>query len=114
MDSTIKYKNIICSLLEEYGAIKKNITPNVHTKLILDTKNHHYQLISVGWHRKHFIYTVAFHFEIINGKVWIHQNNTDIMIADELHEKGIPKSDIVLNFIPERARAFSGFASISV
>lgn len=109
MDRTITYQNIITDLLNEYGATKKSVTPNVHSKVILDTKSNHYQLISLGWHNKRYIYTTAFHFEIVNGKVFIHINNTDILIADKLHDKGIPKSDIILNFIPEYAREGSGF-----
>ena len=32
------------------------------------------------------------------------------MIADELMEKGVPKSDIVLGFVPEKVRGSEGFA----
>ena len=39
---------------------------------------------------------VAFNIEIIDGKVWIHQNNTEAMIADELVEKGTAKEDFAL------------------
>ncbi|MDX2249010.1 MAG: XisI protein [Bacteroidia bacterium] len=104
MDKTLKYQQIICDLLQEYAGIKKSLTPNVRSHLVLDKENRHYQLISMGWHGSKYIYTVAFHFSIMDGKVWIQQNNTDIMIADELSERGIPSSDIILGFVPEKMR----------
>ena len=42
--------------------------------------------------------------------MWIQQNWTDIEIADEFVEKGIPATDIVLGFQPPYARPYSGFA----
>ncbi|MBN8822093.1 MAG: XisI protein [Spirosoma sp.] len=37
-------------------------------------------------------------------------NNTDILVTDDLMERGIPASDIVIGFLPEYMRAYSGFA----
>jgi XisI protein len=111
MDKIAHYQQIICDILQEYANIKKSLTPHVKSHLIIDKENHQYQLLSIGWHNNKYVYTVAFHFNIVNGKVWIQQNNTDSLIADEIVEKGIPKSDIVLGFIPEKTRVYSGFAS---
>lgn len=52
-----------------------------------------------------------FHFEIKNGKVWIQQNWTEIPVADELIERGVRREDIVLGFVPDYARADTGFAA---
>ncbi len=112
MDKILKYQHIIQDVLNEYAIIKKSFMPNVKSQLLIDTENHHYQLISIGWHQQEFIYVVAFHFDIIDEKVWIQQNNTDVLIADELVEKGVAKSDIVLGFVAPKARAYSGFAEI--
>jgi hypothetical protein len=110
MDKIMHYQQIICELLQRYASIKKSLTPLVKSHLVLDKENHHYQLISMGWHNHKHIFTIVFHFDIIDGKVWIQQNNTDALIADELCEAGIPKSDIILGFIPEKVRHSSGFA----
>lgn len=112
MEKITHYQEIICNLLQEYANIKKSITPDVKKQLIIDKENHQYQLLSVGWHRGHFIYTIAFHFSIIDGKVWVQQNNTEALVADELVERGIPKTDIVLGFLSKEARAYSGFAVV--
>lgn len=110
MDKVIKYQQIIQEVLENYASIKKSLTPNVKSQMIMDKVNNHYQLLSIGWHNNRFIYTVAFHFDIIEDKVWIQQNNTDALIADELNEKGIPKEDIILGFLSEETRAYTGYA----
>ena len=110
MDKITQYQEIICKTLQRYAGIKKVVTPEVKSHMIIDKENHHYQLVSIGWHRNKYIYTIAFHFAIVNGKVWIQQNNTDSMIADELCEQGISKTDIILGFIPERGRVHTGFA----
>ncbi len=110
MDKTLKYQRAIIDILKEYAAIKKTLTPGVKSQIVVDTNNHHYQLLSVGWHGQKYIYTMAFHFDIVDEKIWIQQNNTEAMIADELVERGVPATDIVLGFVVPDARQFSGFA----
>ncbi|MDZ7898016.1 MAG: XisI protein [Arcicella sp.] len=106
----MKYQQILCEVLQEYGEIEKKLTPGVKRQVIIDKERKHYQLLSVGWHNKKFVYNVAFHFDIMEGKIWIQQNSTDVLIADELIERGVLKSDIVLGFIPENVRNYEGFA----
>jgi hypothetical protein len=110
MDKVARHAQAIRSLLEEYAAIKKSVTPDVRTEVVMDSERHHYQLLSIGWHKQRFNYVVAFHFDIIGEKIWIQQNNTDVMVADELMERGVAQSDIVLGFVSPKARAFSEFA----
>jgi hypothetical protein len=111
MDNTLKYSKAIEQLMYEYAdfwGTQHGITNQVLT----DTIHHNYMLISLGWEQsaKRYIHSISFHIQVINGKVWVHQNETEEMIADELIEKGIAREDIVLGFLPERDRAFSGFA----
>jgi hypothetical protein len=110
MDKIAKFHEVISSLLHEYASIKKTVMPGVKSYVLIDKDNGHYQLLSTGWHGSKYIYTIAFHFQILNDKIWIQQNNTDVLIAQELMDKGIDKSDIVLGFVPENARIHSGYA----
>jgi XisI protein len=41
-----------------------------------------------------------------SGKVWLQHDGTSLRIAEELHERGIPKSDIVIGFQPPYVRPF--------
>lgn len=110
MDKLTEHSQIIQELLAEYAAIPPGLMPNVHKQVLADTQNHHYQLLRIGWHNHRFIYTIMFHFDLIGDKIWIQQNSTDVLIADELIERGVSRSDIVLGFIPEKVRQQSGFA----
>jgi hypothetical protein len=111
MDKITKYQQTIIDLLNEYAQLG-NSSEGLSRQVIVDKDRNHFQLVTVGWRGgKHFVYIVAFHFDIIDGKVWIQQNNTEAQIADELVERGIPKTDIVIGFQPPKVREFSGFAA---
>lgn len=56
------------------------------------------------------VYINCLHLDIKEGKIWIWQNNTDAFVADDLVERGIPKTDIVLAFNAPQERQFTGFA----
>ena len=111
MDKVKKYQNIIVSVLNEFANLGTS-TPGLTRQVIVDKERNHYQLVTVGWRDgKRFVYIVAFHFDIIDGKIWIQQNNTEAHIAHELVDRGIPPTDIVIGFQPPFARTFSGFAT---
>lgn len=94
MEKIKKYQKAILKILNDYAAIKSPFMPDVENKVIADSKNHHYQLIRLGWHEDSHIHYTVFHFDIIAGKVWIQENRTDVRIREELIEAGIPSKDI--------------------
>ena len=110
MDKITKYQNIIIAFLEEYAKIPYANSPDLEKQVIVDLKRNHFQLVRLGWDHKTFKHETVFHIDIKNEKVWIQQNWTDIEIADEFLESGIPPTDIVLGFQPVYARSHSGFA----
>ncbi len=112
MANTKKYQKIILRLLEEYAAIESPFWPNVKNQIVADIQNHHYQLVRLGWdEKKSYVHYVTFHFDIIDGKIWIQANNTDREIADELMALGVQREDIVLGFHKPEVRAKLGFAT---
>jgi XisI protein len=112
MDNTLKYSQTIEQLMYEYAEHWGTYRGVTHQALI-DNEHKNYALITLGWEtNKHrYSHSILFHIQVIDGKVWVHQNETEEMIADELIEKGVAREDIVLGFLPERDRAFSGFAT---
>jgi hypothetical protein len=111
MDKTLKYHEAITQLLYEFSDFW-HTSQGTKNQVVIDKENHIYQLNIFGWQKgKRYVHVVAFHLEIIDGKVWVHQNNTEAMIADELMEKGVAKEDIVLGFVEPEARQYSGFAT---
>jgi hypothetical protein len=48
--------------------------------------------------------------DIIDGKIWIQHDGTEVGVANELTDLGVPKLDIVLAYQPESARRLTEFA----
>ena len=110
MDKISTYQNIITTLLEEYAAIPPSYPTSLRDELIIDTLCNQFQLITVGWEGNQFVHEAIFHLDIIDGKVWIQQNNSEAKLTDELIKRGVAKSDIVLGFQHPESRVHSGFA----
>jgi hypothetical protein len=49
------------------------------------------------------------HIAITGGKVWVQDDGTSRLVAEELVAAGIPLGDIVLGFHPAEVRPLTGF-----
>lgn len=107
-----KYEKILIDTLREYTVMFNQQRDGLEAKVIVDKEGKHYQLLNCGWRKDDYQFYVIFHFDIKNGKVWVQENRTDILIAKELTEKGITKSDIVLGLQLPELRAESGYAVV--
>lgn len=110
MDKLNNYRSQIKELLSKYLTLYKPSYGEIEVEKIFDTSNDHYQIISIGWHNYQRIYHPIMHIDIKNEKIWIQQNTTEIDIALELIEMGVPKQDIVIGFDSPKMRQLSGFA----
>ena len=113
MDNLKKYRTIIKDVLNAYAAdelLQKHKPDDMQMRLIFDTENDHYQALYAGWRNDRQIFSVVFHFDIINGKIWVQRNISDYDIIGDIEEKGVPKSDIVLAFHSPQMRPFTGYA----
>ena len=109
MDTVKKYQEIIINLLSDFTS-KGLANPGLEKQLIADNERNRFQVIVFGWeNRDKLVNSVLIHLEIKDGKIWIQQNWTEVEIAKELMDKGVPKSDIVLVFLPEYMRADTEF-----
>ena len=99
----------IQNLAKEYNQALGN---KLAYQSIIDTKNNHFQLVKMGWSNDSFIYRVLLHFDINykTGNIWIQQNNTEILIEEDLKKFDVPKTNLVLGFRPESMRKYSDFA----
>ena len=98
MGKTIKYQKIIQQLLQAYAAIKPVNWPDAEQQIIADTKNHHYQLVRMGWKDDRYHHYAIFHFDIKSDKIWIRQNRTDADIGKELIEMGVVGDDVIMAY----------------
>lgn len=111
MDRTVKkYRDAIISVMQEYAEERKYSVNGCQYELIADDVNLRYQLVLVGWDEGDRIYHVIFHVDIINGKIWVQEDNTEDAIANLLLEKGISKKEVVLAYFSEFHRAHGEFA----
>ena len=110
MDQLTDYRTKIKELLTKYLFLCKPSYGDVEVEKIFDTENDHYQIISIGWNNQKRIYNPIMHLDLKNDKIWIQENTTEIDIALELIEMGVPKQDIVIGFHSPKMRQLSGFA----
>ena len=113
MDKQIeRYETILTAWLETFISHRQHLIDTEYT-LVTDTVHHHFQVVRTGWMADQYLYKIVFHFQIKpTGKIWILVNNTDLLITDDLITQGIPMSDIVIGFLPDSIRAYSGFAVV--
>ncbi len=109
MDKVKKYEKYILDFLREYTDEAPPLQSGVEAQIIADKENYHYQLMYIGWHKDSYYLNIIFHFDIKNEKIWIQENNTDVLVGKYFVEKGVPKSDIVLGMQPEEVRPFTEF-----
>lgn len=105
-----KYEQIVVQTLQEYSEMFNQQRDGLEAKVIVDKEGKHYQLLNIGWRKDDYQFYVIFHLDIKDGKVWVQENRTDVLLAQELADKGIPKSDIVLGLQYPELRAASGYA----
>jgi hypothetical protein len=104
--------------VEQYREIVQDVLrsrayswPDIEGQLIFDTERDHYQLMNVGWQEGwRRVYGTVIHIDIKDDKLWIQWDGTDDAVAEELVERGIPKSDIVIGFHAPYKRQFTEFA----
>ena len=104
------YEDIVIETLEEYAEMFNQQRDGLEATVIIDREGKHYQLLNSGWRKDEYQFYVIFHFDIKDGKVWLQENRTDVLIAQELSDKGIPKKDIVLGLQYPELRADTGYA----
>ena len=101
-------KNII-KVLQEYLEFLGS-DPESELQLIIDEHNHHYLLLEAGWHKNQRIYGSIIHLDIINNKIWVQQDGTEVGIANELVDLGVSPEQIVLGFKTLERRKITEFA----
>lgn len=92
MDKINQYRQIICQFLENFA------TGDPEAQLIFDPQRDRFLVMHVGWRNDYRIYGCAIQLDLIDGKVWIQNNSTEIYVERELIKRGIDPKDIVLGF----------------
>ena len=110
MDTLNSYRQIIESALTEIAKIPRR-DKDVIYKTVFDHQNDSYLIICQGWEKNRRIHHCLVNIEIMNGKIWIQEDNIEYGVALDLEEAGIPKSDIVLGFQHPSVRPYTEYAA---
>jgi hypothetical protein len=108
MATADEYRRHIQHLLTERAKLVWD--KRIQAETIFDIERDHYQLVYVGWRESKRVYGTVLHVDIIDGKIWIQQDGTEVGIANQLVELGVSKQDIVLGFDPPKMRHYTEFA----
>ena len=109
MDKVKKYQKVILGILEEYAKVRYS-NLDAENRLIADKKNHRYLIVTIGWDKTKFVHDCPMHMDIINGKIWVQRNMTEIDLDTIFRDNNIPKSDIVLGFLTPKMREYGDYA----
>jgi len=104
-----EYRDKVKQILTKYSQYKPSYG-EVEIEQIFDVERDHYQILSVGWNQQKRVYGTMMHIDIKDNKIWIQQNTTEVDIAQELVEMGIPKQDIVIGFHTAKMRQLTDYA----
>lgn len=92
MDRVTQYRQVVQDFLQDFAA------DDSEAQLIFDTERNHYLVMHVGWRSDYRIYGCAMQLDLVESKVWIQHNSTEIFIDRELIQRGVAPQDIVLGF----------------
>lgn len=109
MDKISHYRQIIQDILTAHGQIKP-VYGEIEMELLFDSTRDRYQVLRAGWLQKQRVYGALIHIDIKGEKLWIQYDGTEVGVANELVEQGIPKDDIVLAYHSPFIRQYDGFA----
>ncbi|MDB9517041.1 XisI protein [Roseofilum reptotaenium CS-1145] len=104
-----EYRQAVLEVIAEHHKYKSSYG-DLEQFIISDTQNDHYQLTSIGWNGDRRIFSSLIHIDIKGDKIWIQHDGTEIGVANQLIELGIPQKAIVLGFHDPNARKFTEFA----
>ena len=109
VDTVETYRQIIQHVLAEHAQIPFAYG-DIEAQTVFDCQSDRYLLMLVGRDGKRRVHGCLSHVAIINGKIGIQRDGTEVGIANELVSRGVPKDHIVLAFHSPELRQHSEFA----
>lgn len=111
MDRIKKYQDLLQKEME-YHAELQPTNSDIKFQFVMNVERNQCILLALGWQNKVYKHYFLFHLEIIDGKIWLHENRTDIDIAKILVEKGIQPCDIFIAYLTKVEQKDSGYAMV--
>ncbi|MBR8831590.1 MAG: hypothetical protein N5P05_003076 [Chroococcopsis gigantea SAG 12.99] len=92
MDRVNQYRHIVQDLLMNFCKKDHN------AQLVFDKERDRYLVIHNEWRNDYRIYGCAMQLDIIEGKIWLQHNSTEIYVERELIDYGVSPEDIIFGF----------------
>ncbi|MGB0561495.1 MAG: XisI protein [Spirulinaceae cyanobacterium] len=97
---TQNYRRIICEFLAELAHEDEGAV------LVFDKERDRYLLLHNQWRKDESrVYGCAIHLDLIDDKIWVQHNSTEIALDQELCDRGVKPTDFVLGFRSPSARS---------
>lgn len=109
MDKLDRYRQFIQQILTEHSQIKPAYG-EIEMQTLFDLESDRYQVVRAGWLQGQRVYGVLIQMDIKGEKIWIQYDGTEVGVANELTELGVPKDEIVLAYHSPFIRKYDGFA----
>ena len=111
MDKLTHYKSVVKNIVADILSLQDEGSSTMRIQNISDDTNGQYLLYNNTWQKERRQYGCFLHLEVSqNGRIWIHHDGTDLIIAQKLLDKNVPHEDIVLGFRAPIVRPDTGFA----
>lgn len=111
MDQLVEYRALIQKILESHTKIPYKYG-DIKFEVVFDEKRDRYLLMLLGRANKRYEHGCLIHIDIIDGKIWVQRDGTEMGVATELVEAGIAKDNIVLGFKSPERRQDTEFAVV--
>lgn len=110
MDKLTQYRSLIQKLLTEYRQLGQSQLDESTDRLAFDLERDEYLWFQSGWRGKERVRHITMYLRIVNGKIWVEEDMTNLCVVDDLLAAGVPKQDIVLGFQHPSKRPLTEFA----
>lgn len=109
MDKLSDYRQLIRKILSNYSKVPYK-HGDIKFETVFDAESDRYLLMILGRENKRYEHGCLIHIDIIGEKIWIQRDGTEIGVANEFVEAGVPKDKIVLGFKSLERRKDTEFA----
>lgn len=108
-DKLQQYRQWVLHVLRDHASIKPAYG-DVEVCTLFDYEGDRYQVMRSGWLQERRVYGALIQIDLKDGKCWIQYDGTEVGVANELVELGVPKQDIVLAYHAPQLRQYGDFA----
>ena len=109
MGKVTQYRATVQEILLAHSQIKPAYG-DIEMGILFNTEHDRYQVLRAGWLQNRRVYGALVHIDIKDEKIWIQYDVTEVGVANELLEKGIPRDHIILAYHSPFMRQYDGFA----